>query len=218
MSTQSPSTFGLVCALEGELGGLASRRIGTRRALGLEVAVLACEGARVLAVVSGIGKVRAAHAASALIAAGVDRALLVVGTCGALVRGLGPGDLVHCASALDHATGTRHDRESHSDPRLRAAWQEIVPGPDVRFFTVDKPVLSHFRRAHLARSRPGPSTVDMETAAAALVADAAGIPWAALRVVTDRAGFGAAQSFRQHFAAYGGRPADTVPILLGRLG
>ena len=213
MPPTSPSTLGILCALPGELGALGERRVAERTVLGVLVLELDLNGVRALAVVSGVGKDRAAHAAAALIAAGVDRALFVVGTCGALVRGLAPGDLVHATSALEFSSGTRHDLESAADLSLRSAWRSIAHGPEARFFTVDVAVMSPWRRFRLARSRPGQAVVEMETAAAARVAQAAGIPWAGLRAVTDRAGFGAGKSFQTHFRAQGGRAADTLPAL-----
>ncbi len=213
MPPESPSTLGILCALNGELGSLASRRVSEREVRGFAVLELDLEGRRALAVVSGVGKVRAAHAASVLLSAGVDRALLVVGTCGALAATLRIGEFVHATSALDFQGGSRHDRESASDPELRGAWSTVVGGKSARFFTVDRAVTSPWSRFVIARSRSGPATVDMETAAAALVADAAGIPWAALRVVTDRAGFGAGKAFKRHFSTHGGRAAESVPDL-----
>ncbi|MBL8858266.1 MAG: hypothetical protein JNL28_07185 [Planctomycetes bacterium] len=214
MPPPSPATLGILCALQGELGALVERRVAARTVLGVEILELELDTTRALAVVSGVGKVRAAHAAAALVAAGMDRALLVVGTCGALVRQLAPGDLVHATSALEFSSGTRHDREAIADAHLRAAWREVAPGPEARFFTVDVAVLSPWRRLRLARSRPGPAAVEMETAAAACVAQSAGLPWAALRTVTDRAGFRAGKSFQKHFPAHGGRAADTLPALV----
>jgi adenosylhomocysteine nucleosidase len=217
MSPESPSTLGILAALEGELGTLAARRGASRRVLGVEVRDLDLPGRRALVVVSGIGKVRAAHAAAALLAAGVDRALLVVGTCGSLTSGFEIGDLVHGTSAHDWSDGSRHDRESASDPELVAAWSSVAAGKSARFVSVHAAVTSPWRRYALARSRAGRAVVDMETAAAALVAASAGVPWAVLRVVTDHAGFGAGKSFKQHYAAHGGRAADTLPELARRI-
>jgi nucleoside phosphorylase len=74
-------------------------------------------------------------------------------------------------------------------------------------------VLSWWRRLRLARAFAGPCVADMETAAAAAVAAAAGVPWAGLRAVTDRATIGAPAAFRLHFPAQAGRAADSLPAL-----
>ena len=49
------------------------------------------------------------------------------------------------------------------------------------------------------------------------VARAAGVPWAALRAVTDGAGAAALLSFRKHYPSQGGRAADSVQGLLEAL-
>ncbi|MDZ4772014.1 MAG: hypothetical protein SGI72_02660 [Planctomycetota bacterium] len=233
MPHESPSTIGILCALRGELGALAERRVLERRVLGIPIHELddlepmvgpeaeptigGRRAQRILVVVAGVGKVRSAHAAAALLAAGVDRALLVVGTCGALTPELSIGDFVHAASAVDHTGDARLERESLSDPLLFRAWADVAAGKTARFFSVDRAVTSFLRRRTIARSRSGGAAVDMETAAAALVAESAGVPWAALRVVTDRAGFMAESSFKKHFAAHGARAAGTLPEFLRRL-
>ncbi len=201
---------GVVCALEGELGSLR-QRIRSRTAIqGLELLELDLGPARVLAVVSGVGKVRAAHAASVLVGAGARRALLVVGTCGSLARALRVGALVHATSAVQVDFAVRADREVLSDLTLRSAWRAVAPGPEVVLFTADRPVLSSWRRMRHARTRVEPCAADMETAAVGAVARAAGVPWAALRAVTDGAGFFSAREFRRHYPTCAGLAADTV--------
>jgi nucleoside phosphorylase len=160
--------------------------------------------------------VRAARAATLLVAEGVGR-LLVVGTCGGLRRHLGPGALVHCGRAAQADLAVREGREHEADPGLVEAWERVAPGARGWFLTADRPVTSAWRRRRLTRAFPGDCVADMETAAAAAVAAAAGVPWAALRAVTDRAGALTAASFRQHFPAQAGRAADTVPALLRSL-
>jgi adenosylhomocysteine nucleosidase len=166
---------------------------------------------------AGVGKVRAAQAATLLLEAGATRALLVVGTCGGLRQSLGPGTFVHCTTAAQVDLGVREGRELQADPGLRALWRELAPGPEGWFLTADKAVLSLWRRLRLARAFAGPCVADMETAAAAAVAARAGVPWAALRAVTDRATWGGIGSFRLHFPTQAGRAADTVLDLVERL-
>jgi nucleoside phosphorylase len=120
--------IGVVCALPEELGSLRALARRTQRHVGLDVHELELSGCRVLASVSGVGKVAA------------------------------------------------------------------------------------------ARAFAGPCVAEMETAAVAAVASAAGVPWAALRAVTDRATLGGAASFRIHFQTQAARAADTVGALLERLG
>jgi adenosylhomocysteine nucleosidase len=208
-----PSGIGVVCALEAELGSLAPRVRARHRVQGLDLLELDAS-TRVLACVAGIGKVRAAHAAAALVAAGAQRALLVVGTCGSLSRGLAVGHLVHCTAAIQVDLAVRSDREFVSDSALRRAWLAVAGGSEAAFLTADRPVLSPWRRLRHARLRPGPCIADMETAAVAVVANAAGVPWAALRAVTDGAGLFSAREFRRHYPTCAGLAADTVERLV----
>ena len=99
----------------------------------------------------------------------------------------------------------------------REAWQRVSPGIEGRYLTADRAVMGPLRRLRLARAFPGPCVADMETAAAAAVAARAGVPWAALRVVTDRAGLLAGRVFAQNYPTLAGVPADTVPALLREL-
>src|SRR6185503_7841307 len=112
----------------------------------------------------------------------------------------------------------RHAREITADASLRAAWRSVAPGVEGWFLTADRPVLSLWRRLRLARAFAGPCVADMETAAAAAVAHSAGVPWAGLRAVTDRATLAGAAAFHLNFEAQAGRAADTVVALLERLG
>jgi adenosylhomocysteine nucleosidase len=209
--------IGILCALPEELGSLRehSRRVRTRA--GLEIHELEIDGRPALACVAGVGKVMAARAASLLLAEGAERALLVVGTCGGLRAYLRPGTLVHCTIAAQVDLAHRNMREVRADERLRRAWQMVLPGEEGWFLTADRPVLSFWRRLRLARAFAGPCVAEMETAAAAAVAASAGVPWAALRAVTDRASPGGGASFRIHFGTQAPRAADSIPALLAEL-
>jgi adenosylhomocysteine nucleosidase len=216
-SATAPSRYGLVCALREELGGLRRFERSSRVVWGLELVELEIGSAQVVACVSGVGKVQAARAATLLLTERASRALLVVGTCGGLTRGLGPGVLVHGSRAIQTDYARREGREVECDPGLLAAWQEVAPGVAGSFLTADRPVLSLWRRLRLARAFLGPCAADMETAAVAAVARSAGVPWAALRAVTDRATAAGGLEFRLHLPQQAGRAAETVPQLLERL-
>ena len=102
----------------------------------------------------------------------------------------------------------------------RVCRREDVEGPEGWFLTADRPVINPWRRLRLARAFAGPCVADMETAAAAAVAARAGVPWAALRAVTDVPGWTGpvgSGSFRKHFPTQAGRAADSVPDLLAAL-
>jgi nucleoside phosphorylase len=210
-------SWGLVCALREELGTL--RRFETRslRRVGLDVHELDLDGQRLFACAGGVGKVCAARAATVLLGEGATRGLLVVGVCGGLRQHLSPGTLVHCTRAVQTDFASREDRALDADPELRSAWRSVAAGPEGWFLTADRPVLSLWRRLRLARAFAGPCIADMETAAVANVAASAGVRWAALRAVTDRATVFGAASFKLHFPSQAGRCADTVVPLLAEL-
>lgn len=209
--------MGLLCALPQELGTLSTSVAARRRVLGIEILELELGAARLLACVSGVGKVHAARAATLLLCEGATGGLLVVGTCGGLRQHLVPGTLVHCSRATQTDYAVRAGREVESDARLRAAWRAVAPGVEGWFLTADRPVLSLWRRLRLSRAFLGACVADMETAAVASVASRSGVPWAALRAVTDRSTEGGHVAFRTHFPSQAGRAADTVPRLLARL-
>lgn len=205
---------GILAALPEELGRWGEGQERERH--GLRMIASSSDGLPVLACVAGVGKVHAARAASLLLAEGIGR-LLVVGTCGGLRSHLGPGEFLHCSRAVQTDLALREGREIDPDPQLLRAWQEEVPGRSGWFLTADRPVMSLWRRLRLIRAFSGDCVAEMETAAAARVASAAGVPWAALRAVTDRAGHLTPASFRLHYPVQAPRAADTVPGLLRRL-
>lgn len=212
-----PASFALLCALPAELGTLAERAVDRRRVLGQDVLELQFGASRVLASVYSVGKIQATRAATVLFAQGATRGLFVVGTCGGLKQSLVPGTLVHCTRAAQTDFVRLEGRETDSDPALLAAWRDVAPGAAGWFLTADRPVLSLWRRLRLARAFAGPCVADMETAAAAAAARVAGVPWAALRTVTDRSTEGGHFSFRANFANLAGRAAETIPALVERL-
>jgi adenosylhomocysteine nucleosidase len=209
--------FGVLCALREELGRLPERTVERHSRLGLDVLELDLDGVRVLACVGGVGKVNAARGACAMLSLGASRGLLVVGVCGGLKPHLGPGTFLHCTTAIQTDLVRVEGRQSEADAALRRAWREVAPGPEGYFLTADRPVLSWWRRARLARAFRGDCAADMETAAAGAIASAAGAPWASLRAVTDRADGLGGVLFKLHFPSQAGRAADTVPSLLARL-
>jgi adenosylhomocysteine nucleosidase len=207
----------VVCALREELGQSLAALPIVAVTQGLELRGGRIGSQRVLAVSSGVGKVRAAHGAAVLLAAGATRGLLVVGVCGGLRAALVPGTLVHCTRAVQTDLAVRKDREFAPDEAVQAAWRRAAAGEAGWFLTADRPVLSLWRRLRLARAFLGPCVADMETAAVAAVACRAGVPWAALRAVTDQATAAGLAAFKLHYPSQAGRAADTLPSLFAEL-
>ena len=152
--------WGLVAALPIELGPF--RGAGRREVVGgVRLSAHQASGEPpLLAAVSGVGKVAAAHAAAVLAARGV-RGLLVVGTCGGLHPVDEVGTLVHATKAVQWDLGVREGREMTPDPAVAAAWQEVAPGPLRTFLTADRAALGQWQRARRARAPSGaPATTD----------------------------------------------------------
>jgi nucleoside phosphorylase len=243
----------VLAALEEELAPLrvfGSERDGpSERHLGVDLVRIAARPGdawtgELLVVCSGVGKVAAAHAALAAVAAGATR-LCVVGTCGGLAPSTPVGALVHADRAVQWDLAVRVGRETAADRDLSALWRSVAPGTWAHFLTADRPAVRlierwrrqrAFRRARTAAElepaletqvvaaavgapRAGVSlaVADMETAAVAAVAARAGLPWAACRVVSDAARPGASYGFARNLPRVGGLPAASVPALLAAL-
>jgi adenosylhomocysteine nucleosidase len=217
MLAPDQTTVGVLAAFEQELAPLCAGAAVFREEHGLALRESRIDGARLVLCVAGVGKTRAARGAALVLAAAPLRALLIVGVAGGLVRSLPPGALLHCTRAVQADLAVREGREVESSAELRRLWRAVAPGEEGWFLTADRPVLSPWRRLRLARAFAGPCVADMETAAAAQVAHLAGVPWAALRAVSDGAGFGGGAEFRRNFPAQAGRAAATVPAVVRRL-
>jgi len=208
---------GLICALPAELGAWRGRGEVVATAGGVEVRRVVDGPDELFTCVSGVGKVSAARGAEALIQAGARRAILVVGTCGSLSRQLGIGALVHCEVALQADLALEGGHEVRPDSQLLKAWRAAAEGPRAGFLTADRPVMSPWRRLRARRRIADPCVAEMETAAVGAVAEAWGVPWAALRAVTDRAGWGSHKAFQKRYPVQAGRAADTVRGLLAQI-
>lgn len=158
------------------------------------------------------GPVNGALGAQALIARYDVRRLIGFGSAGALDPQLSPGDVVVAKRAVAHDSGTflghhfepsgvmgrdeegqiGYRRDFEADPVLvaealasahslsnRVYTGTVVTGNQVIFSTARKRWLHHTFNAHV---------VEMETAAVAQVAVAHGLPWVAVRAVSDSAG------------------------------
>lgn len=209
----------VLAALPAELAPVLERLGGSaRRIAGVEVHTGELGGARVRAAVGGVGKVAAARAAAVLIDPAPRFGLFVVGVCGGLSPNQRVGTLVHCSHAFQIDLFLPWPTDAEPDPGLAAAWQAVAPGPRVRYLTADRAAITPWRRlARRARYGRGAAIADMETAAAAWVARDAGVPWAALRAISDTQGLRSLRSFQRHFPHQAPRAAATLPTLAEHL-
>lgn len=169
----------------------------------------------------GIGPANARAGAERLLARGVD-GLVSWGTAGALHADYSPGAMIVFESVVNDA-----GRCYPSDARWRRAMlMSLAPLHAVaaRGYSAPHAAASVAAKAAL-HARTGCAAVDMESAAVAALADTAGVPFIALRVVVDPADFqiphcalhGLRDDGRAHVAAIlkslARRPQDLPPLL-----
>jgi len=142
------------------------------------------EGRIILVVRSGIGPARAAEATENLHIR--PSAILSVGTAGALAPGLALGDLV-VASETVHATDARSVIRGHRElvcAVTEACRLEKARHRGARLATVTTAVFARDAREELYRST-GAEAVDMESHIIGSTAAKLGVPFTALRVISD---------------------------------
>jgi adenosylhomocysteine nucleosidase len=162
-------------------------------------------GSEVVAVLSRIGKVAAATTATALVERFAVERIVFTGVAGGLARGVDVGDVVVATSFVQHDLdaspifpryevplyGTsRFATDAALSDRLHAAVRRALPGARVHRGLVasgDRFVSSASESRALQESLPDALAVEMEGAAFAQVCHDYGVPFAAVRTVSDRA-------------------------------
>lgn len=144
------------------------------------------EGDGLIVVVSGVGKVAAAMATQYACDVFKPRAAVAIGLAGALEDGVRPGQVIVASGAM------QHDYTISSDPAatekmLTSARLESRDARPGLVLTGDQIVTSRAVRDALQRDFPDAACIDTETAALAQVAQQNGVPWTALRVISESA-------------------------------
>jgi adenosylhomocysteine nucleosidase len=201
-----------LAALIEKVEGRAEKKIG-----GLDATIGRLEGAEVALASCGIGKVKAAAAAQALIDAFAPRAVWCIGLAGALTPELKAGDVVVANELYQHdfdlSGGSRlvailSDDKKRSlvkcdaslvEAALNAASQLEPPiSPKVGLVvTGDCAVLSKKRKRELAK-RTRALCVEMEGAAVGQVCARNGVPFVVIRGVSDSADANALLQFAKN--------------------
>jgi adenosylhomocysteine nucleosidase len=214
----SPVDVCVLAALPQELAPLDAHTASRSSRAGLEFTSGELAGLTFRSVVAGVGKVAAARAATLLLDTRPRLGLLVVGVCGGLALDQRIGALVHATAAVQCDLYLPRRGAESADQALANTWREIVPGPSAVYMTADRAAIMPWRRwLRRRRSTGGPAVADMETAAAAWVARSCGVPWAALRAISDTQGPFASRSFARHFHEQAPRAAATLPSLFAHL-
>ena len=142
-------------------------------------------GLDVALVVSGIGENMAYGAATRMLAALSPRAYISVGLSAALSAGLKPGDVVVGTSTTSISSGISYESDKHLIERARGSlagcgmcgFGPLVASPHVVVGASDKAAVA---------ARWGGMALDMESAGAARAAQEAGVPFIAVRAISDR--------------------------------
>jgi adenosylhomocysteine nucleosidase len=152
----------------------------TKQPLGIGQTIEVHEG--VLVHLSGVGRKRAARAAQSLLNRGAT-ALLSWGTAGGLIPGLAHGTLVLPKTvmgsdrSLFQVDPSWHEQlRSRFEGRIDLRSETLIESPTVLMTPEEKRGLA---------DRTGAVAVDMESAAVAFTAKQAGLPFVALRVISD---------------------------------
>ena len=161
--------------------------------------------AEVVSVLCGIGKVNAAAAAAHLISRGAE-VLLNSGLSGG-ISGVRRGAIAFGSDYVEHdfdltplgfEKGQKPGQEwrYRADPALLSAFEEAVPGVTGPMACGDAFIADEGKKRELARLC-GAVACDMESAAAASVCKKAGIPFLAVRRISDDASDTAAETYRE---------------------
>jgi adenosylhomocysteine nucleosidase len=171
-----------------------------------------------LVVCCGAGKVDAAAAAAHGAARWPPRAILSIGACGAVDDRLAIGDLVLGDRYLQWDLGLDPGALPVADRQLLARAQRAIaargwPLHGGLIASGDQAVTHEPTRNEL-RQRFGAVAADMESAALARVAQRCGIPFLAIRAVSDAAGEHAIEELARYLQAAAERCASAVQELL----
>lgn len=190
--------IGIIAALEREIAGLKREMAGRGgrpdgRGRIVEGTI---GGRRVILVRSGIGPDRAASAAGRLLKDHSLEALLSIGYAGGAVDGLGTGELVIADEVLsldgmpaEEGPPPAVTGRLRSDPGLVDRARQAAEAGSMRFrvgamATLSEPANTPGLKRKIGEDL-GVCSVEMESAAVARAAAAAGVPFVAIRTVSD---------------------------------
>ena len=196
------AAVGLVAALPEELAGVRKRLAAVRRtrSRGFRFVQGTLRGVPIVAVCTGEGCAPAAEGTRALLDGFSVRGLVVLGLGGGLSPALEVGSLLAARQVLD---------DDGPAPAPDGGWSERLTrrtgaGP-ATVFTARSALSTAASKcaAWSGLGADGPALVDLETAAVAAVAQSRGVPYVALRAVSDAAEESLPVSFERFVDARG---------------
>ena len=191
----------VIAALEQEAHALVAR-MPRSESVGPRLQIW--EGDGLVVMVGGVGKVAAAMAAQYACDVFKPRCLISIGLAGGLQSRVRPGRVVVASGAVQHdmdgrpltkargvvpglGVSTIAAHPAVADTLLRAARYKSEDATSGLVLTGDQVVTSSAVRDALLLDFPDAACLDMETAAIAQVAHQNGVPWSAVRVMSDAA-------------------------------
>ena len=218
-----PRTILLLAALPEEADAFCPGQGMVLQAEPMPVRQVDFEDVQITIVTCGLGKVNAALAVGRYATA--DTALIAMtGTCGKI--GTITGDCFWIAKAIQHDYGAR---QASGFVHYRAGDWPMGAARDHAFIAMPDPGLGlpHAaiasgdvflecpETAEALAARLGTQLVDMEVAAIAQAAEALGLPWCAIKAVTDEADGESAGDFSTNLRAAARKAADAMERVLG---
>jgi nucleoside phosphorylase len=143
--------------------------------------------ADLLLVRTGLGPANAREAAERVFARAETGAALSLGTCGGLVDGLVPGELVIADRVVDAGNGKTYAMTPDLRPLIHEA-ARAAPRRRIASIASADHILASPQEKQALAERTGAAAVDMESAALAHACEARKVPFAAVRAVLDLAG------------------------------
>jgi adenosylhomocysteine nucleosidase len=177
----------------------------------------------VVVAVCGLGKVNAALAVGRLVTA-QTRMIIMAGTCGRLQPH--PGDTYWITEAVQHDFGAARPGGFHAyrggswpmgdsgDTKFRAIADPGLGLPHARIASGDLFVECP-KRATVIATHTGAQLIDMEVAAVAQAAHLLGLPWAAIKAVTDDANGESRSDFMANLQIAARKAGEAVERLVG---
>lgn len=189
----------VIAALEQEAHALV-RRMPRSESVGPRLSTW--EGGGLVVMVAGVGKVAAAMAAQYACDVFKPRCLIAIGLAGGVEDDVRPGQVIVASGAAQHDMDARPLTDAKgvipglgrsiipadapvAEKLLLAARFESKDARSGVVLTGDRIVTARAVRDGLVRDFPNGACIDMETAAVAQVAHQNGLPWSALRVISD---------------------------------
>jgi adenosylhomocysteine nucleosidase len=189
----------VIAALAEEAHGLV-RRMPRSESVGPRLSVWEIGGLAVI--VAGVGKVAAAMAAQYACDVFKPRCVIAIGLAGGVEDDVRPGQVIIASGAAQHDIDARPLTDAKgvipglglsiiradsavAEKLLLAARFESKDARLGLVLTGDRIITARAVRDGLVRDFPDGACIDMETAAVAQVAHQNGLPWSAVRVISD---------------------------------